>query len=215
MKRVITSLLANKNSMSGSIPSPFWQPGERPVPPEVQEEINIITKEMQPGIDRLCRLVKEQDLNCFDISGGMHGIQVFLAVHNPNKPHPDFPSDEEVAEMLRRSGIPIPPGATVRATTHKIVPPTQSTAKAPNAAPVPPQPATEDVKSVPADLVAGIEQVLRQFYSTVKDINVLGTSISPHHSAAMEIAKIMETARVRDRNEMLLRLTEFINGFKS
>ena len=224
MQRVRTFLHAvrrKNNPMSEKgIPSPFWQPERDPLPPDVQAEVDAITKQMQPAIQRLCKLVKEQDLKCFDITGGMYGIQVSLGVHNPNAPHPELPDDIEdmlgdPADMLRSMGIPVPPGAKVQVSAHRIGHHGATPPKPPIASPRAPQELPARVMTPPPDLIAGITTLLRQMYPTVKDMEVLGAIYSPHHNAAVEISKVMETARVRDRNEILRRMTEFLNNFKS
>ena len=202
------------------IPSPFWQPEREPLPSDVQAEVDAITKQMQPAIQRLCKLVKEQDLKCFDITGGMYGIGVSLGVHTPHAPHPDMPEDiaemlGDPADMLRSMGIPVPPGAKVQVSAHRIHKHGSTPAKPPIASPGAPQQATGGATAVPADLVAGITTLLRQMYPTVKDTEVLGAIYSPHHNAAVEISKVMEAARKRDRDEILRRMTEFLNSFKS
>lgn len=60
-------------------------------------------------------------------------------------------------------------------------------------------PANLPIESVPAELLQGVEKMLRVIYSDVKDTDVMGAIWSPHHGAAMKVAEMMEAARKRDR----------------
>lgn len=204
-------------SKDGLIPSPFWQPNH--LPPEVQKEVDLITKEMQPAIQRLSKLTSEYNLNCFQISGGVNGVGITLGVHNPAAPHPQLPKEVQdilnnPEEVLRSMGVPVPPGSEIRVSHRQIPKDGQSLNGCAVASSKAPQEQPRGVQPPPNDLVVGIQTLLRQFFPTVKDVEVLGTVISPHHNAAVQIAKIMDTARVRDRNEVLRRVTEFLNSFK-
>jgi hypothetical protein len=107
----------------------------------------------------------------------------------------------EPSELLKSLGINVPPGAKVHVGRVPV----------PKAAPA----VHPHVQQPAEDLLAGIEKVLRKVYSEVQDENILGAIYSPHKSVALEIAKIMEAARLRDRKEALAAIEQLANRFRT
>lgn len=174
------------------IPSPFFNTGRPPLPPAVEKEVDEIARAIHPLAEKMARLVKKHNLGCFELGGGVDGIEVHLSVHNPDAPH-TLDSDH-AGGLLEALGLKLPPGAKPVIIARGKVP-------ADTMAPMPIAPTV--AASQPAtDLLAGIESLLRRIYTTVEDADILGAIYSPHKSAAMEIAKIMDAARARDRAEV-------------
>lgn len=155
------------------------------LPPELQAELDAIVANVTPNLNRLAILVNEHGLGCFELLGGMHGVEVSLGVHNPAAPHYGSIDLRGMKDALMRA-TGLKPGK------HKHPTPMVVTA------PVPHVPR----ETTPApDLLAGVEQILRNTFPTVQDSEILGMIYSPFKIAAHEIGKLMEAARRRDRIE--------------
>lgn len=115
--------------------------------------------------------------------------------------------------LLKSMGITPPPGAMIQVGAARIPKNMMQVSPHGEIKPVPATPRVDDVQP-PQDLLSGIETLLRHFYPEVQDKQILGMIYSPHKSATMEIAKVMESARVRDREEVLRHITDFIGKLK-
>lgn len=204
MSTATTFPLAKKENKSMSnktgIPSPFGFGGQNPnLPPELAKKVDDIARSIQPQLQALAQIVYENNLNCFDMIGGVQGIEVHLGVHNPNAPHDEFMDEMPDGKgFLESLGIRLPKSARVVAAGKVPLP---APHQAPTQEPAP-------------DLLAGIEQVLRRIYKE-EDAEILGMTYSPHKSAAYEIGKIMEAARKRDQREFANELEKLVKRFRT
>lgn len=190
------------------IPSPFGFGGGQ-LPPELAKQVDDIARAIQPSLQKLAEIVYEHNLNCFDMVGGIKGIEVHLGVHNPKAPHGDFDEDEEMNggfNLMEMLGIKKPRvGKMPPIAIHMgEVPP--GAIRMPSTPPVNGKPPADD-------LLEGVEALLRRIYKE-EDTNILGMIYSPHKSAAFEIAKILEASRKRDQKSIADELQKLVDRFR-
>lgn len=213
-------------SSDGLIPSPFpfGQEGEwgmstpaRKFPKEAREALEDLLDEATEPIEEFGEMMLKHKLPCFDATITLEGgVVATIGFHNPAVPHnhsahlEDLPKEiqdamRDPAAFLKNMGLEVPPGAKVMMSAHKMEPGAIPPGMPPGAVRLPVTP-----QQPPDDLMLGIERILRTIYSSVQDVEVLGAIYSPHKSASLEIGKIMDAARRRDRAEILRRISDFI-----
>lgn len=154
------------------IPSPF---GMFTPPPEM-EEINGIIHRIHPDLERIVTLVRgNKGMSAFKIGVQQEGHKPAIFVLIDEEAEPMIPPDTRDDRMARNIMEAV-------GFLHQHDPRTMHPAE---------------------DLIQGIEKILREFFhDRAEDQNILGMLYSPFRACAEQVGKVLEAARIRDKESL-------------